>query len=141
MRVFPVGLVGSWVAGGTIADLSNAYQVCALTGGTGLDLVPDQGALGLLEVSMAVGDATTTSLTVKLTRDLAGDILLAGPTTVVPEPGQTTTTTYNIVVDYQRLPYDRGNVGTSGTIYAWVKAAAVPAGTQLTTIRLHGEYR
>lgn len=131
----------TFVSGGTIADLTNAYQVAALTGGTGLASVPDHGVLGLLEVSMAVGDATTTSITVKLTRDLAGDILLAGPTTVVPEPGQTATTTYSIVVDYQRIPYDRGNIGVSGTIYAWVKAAAVPAGTQLTTIRLHGEYR
>lgn len=132
---------GTWVAGGSIADLSTAYQVCTLTTGTGLDAVPDRCVFGLLEISMAVGDGTSLSFTVKLTRDLAGDILLLGPTTVGVEPGQTTAATKGATLDLNRIPYKRGDIGTSGSIYAWVLCNAVPAGTQVTTVRLHGEYR
>jgi hypothetical protein len=132
-----------WVAGGTIADLSASYQVCALTGaeGTSLDLVPDSYALGLLEIQMAVGDATSTTFTVKLTSDLAGDVLLLGPTTVACESGQTTAATKSATLDLTGIPHKRGNIGVSGTVYAWVLVNAVPAGTQVTTVRLHGEYR
>lgn len=132
---------GLWVAGGTIADLTAAYQVCALTVGTGLDLVPDSYALSLLEISMLLGDATSTTFTVKLTHDAAGDLLLLGPTTVGVEPGQTTATTKNASLDLSMITHKLGNIGVSGTVYAWVLCNAVPAGTQATTVRLHGEYR
>lgn len=132
---------GTWVAGGTIADLTAAYQKCELTSGSGLDLVPDRGALGLLRIKMLVGDATSLTFTVKLTSDEAGDELLLGPTTVAVEPGQTTATTKGATLDLNKLPYKRGSLGVTGKMWAWVLCNAVPAGTQLTTVRLEGEYR
>lgn len=132
---------GTWTAGGTIADLSAAYQVCELKTGVGYDNVPDRAALGLLKIKMLVGDATSLTFTVKLTYDAAGDELLLGPTTIGVEPGQTTAATKGATLDLNRLPYNRGALGVSGSVYAWVLCNAVPAGVQATTVSLTGEYR
>lgn len=131
---------GSWVAGGTLADGSAAYQLVTLTSGSGLLAVPDRGALGLLEIRIT-GDATPVTATVKLTRDSAGDQPFAGPVTVALEVGQTTATSKAAGLDLQRMPYSRGGDGTSGSLYAWVKFDAVGAGPTAVAMRLHGEYR
>ena len=130
----------TWVAGGSIADASTAYQLATLTSGTGLVAVPDNGALGLLEIDIT-GDSTPALATVKLTRDSAGDLVMAGPVSVALEVGATTSTTKTASLDLNRIPYQRGNIGTSGSLYAWVKVDAVGAGPTVTTVRLHGEYR
>ena len=127
-----------FVAGGASAALVttsySAAAVLTLTEGTGLDPVPDEAVLDTLELRFA--SAAPGSVTCKITRDAAGDQLLAGPSTSVLEVGVTTATAKCAVFELDQLDYKRGAEGVAGKLYVHV---LVDAGSTLVcTGRLTG---